>query len=83
MTTRSTSRDRSGGEPGEQADPRPEPSPLIEPAADRADLEVMRDILIDRLHRRSDDFDATRELKAVNRRLQQTSYGTQVVWASS
>jgi len=65
------------------AAPRLGPSPLIETADDRADLEVMRDVLIDRLHRRSDDFDATRELRGVNARLQRTSYGTQVVSASS
>ncbi|MGO9872952.1 MAG: hypothetical protein ACLPVY_04060 [Acidimicrobiia bacterium] len=68
---------------GDRADPRLEPSLLVETAENRADLEVMRDILIDRLHRRSDDFDATRELRRVNSRLQRTSYGTQVVSASS
>jgi hypothetical protein len=45
----------------------------------RADLEVLRDSLVARLHRRADDFDATRELRLVNSKLQQTSYGKQTV----
>ena len=83
MTSRSTSRNWLGLKAGDRADPRPDASPLIETAEDRADLEVMRDLLVDRLHRRSDDFDATRELRGVNARLRRTSYGTQVVSASS
>ena len=49
----------------------------------RADLEAIRDVMVDRLHRHSDDFEATRELRAVNSKLQRTSYGTQVVTAFS
>ena len=48
-------------------------------AGDRADLEVLRDNLVERLHRRADDFDATRELRLVNSKLQRTSYGKQTV----
>jgi len=48
-------------------------------AGDRADLEVLRDNLVARLHRRADDFDATRELRLVNSKLQRTSYGKQTV----
>ena len=33
--------------------------------ADSTALQAAHDMLIDRLHRRSDDFDATRELRAV------------------
>ena len=48
-------------------------------AVERADLEVLRDSLVERLHRRADDFDATRELRLVNSKLQRTSYGKQTV----
>jgi hypothetical protein len=53
------------------------PSPAE--AGERADLEALRDSLVERLHRRADDFDATRELRLVNSKLQRTSYGKQTV----
>jgi hypothetical protein len=64
-------------------DRRAEPSTPGQNARDRADLEAVRDVMVDRLHRHSDDFEATRELRAVNSKLQRTSYGTQIVTASS
>ena len=51
----------------------------LEEAGERADLELLRDSLVERLHRRADDFDATRELRLVNSKLQRTSYGKQTV----
>ena len=62
---------------------RRELAPLIPQAGARAELEVLRDVLIDRLSQRSDDFDATRDLRIVYSRLQQTSYGKQTVTTSS
>jgi hypothetical protein len=56
---------------------------LIELTGGRADLEAMRDMFTDRLHRRSDDFDATHGLRLVTARLQGTSYGTPAVSATS
>jgi hypothetical protein len=59
-------------------------SPLLTgEAGARANLEVLRDMLIDRLSRRSDDFEATRDLRLVYSKLQQTSYGKQTVTTSS
>jgi len=49
----------------------------------REDLEALRDALIARLTRRSDDFDATRELRLVYASLQHTSQGKQAVTTSS
>jgi len=79
MTRRSrppdgTASSRSGDEGARRG-----PQRLAEPAEDRAELEVLRDVLIKRLHRRSNDFDATRELRLVYSRLQRTSYGKQTV----
>jgi len=65
MTTRSRQPDGSGLSPAA--------------AGERADLEALRDSLVERLHRRADDFDATRELRLVNSKLQRTSYGKQTV----
>jgi len=67
----------------DNSDHRPEPTSRSHNARDRADLEAIRDVLVDRLHRHSDDFEATRELRVVNSKLQRTSYVTQVVTASS
>jgi hypothetical protein len=39
-------------------------------AGDRRGLEALRDHFVDRLHRRSDDFDATRSLRLVIAALQ-------------
>jgi hypothetical protein len=83
MATPSSKDQRQALTAADRTDPRPEPSPLSENSPDRAQLEAARDILVDRLHRRSDDFEATRELRGVNSKLQRTSYGTQVVTASS
>ena len=62
---------------------RREPPPVIDDGESRADLEALRATLIDRLHRRSDDFDATRELRLVYTKLQGISYGKQTVTTSS
>jgi hypothetical protein len=64
-------------------DERHEPALLIPEAGARADLEIMRDTLIPRFSRRSDDFDATRDLRLAYSRLQQTSYGKQTVTTPS
>jgi hypothetical protein len=69
MTRRSTQPNATGLSPAE--------------AGERADLEALRDSLVERLHRRADDFDATRELRLVNSKLQRTSYGKQTVTESS
>jgi hypothetical protein len=42
-------------------------------AGDRRGLEALRDHFVDRLHRRSDDFDATRSLRLVIAALQRVS----------
>jgi len=56
---------------------------LIELTGGRASLEILRTALTDRLHRRSDDFDATHALRLVTAKLQGTSYGTPAVSTSS
>jgi hypothetical protein len=56
---------------------------LIELTEDRPGLEAMRDTFTKRLHRRSDDFDATYGLRLVTAKLQRTSYGTPAVSTSS
>jgi hypothetical protein len=56
---------------------------LIERTEGRAQLEVLRDVYTDRLHRRSSDFDATRGLRLVIEKLQRTSYGSPVLTTSS
>jgi len=65
MTRRSRQPDATGLSPAE--------------AGERADLEALRDSLVERLHRREDDLAATRELRLVNSKLQRTSYGKQTV----
>ena len=64
-------------------DARTAPDPLPDDAGVREELEALRDAYIDRLHRRSNDFEATRELRLVNAKLQRTSRGVQVVTTSS
>lgn len=81
MTARWTN--RRGADTGDQDSARPESSSSIDAHDVRAELQVRRDVLVDRLHRRSDDFEATHELRLVNEKLRRTSYGTQVVFASS
>jgi hypothetical protein len=83
MTTNSRRPNWSGLSNVDNEDERHEPALLIPQAGARADLEVLRDMLIGRLSQRSDDFDATRDLRLVYSRLQQTSYGTQTVTTSS
>jgi hypothetical protein len=56
---------------------------LIDSTASRAGLEAIRVTFTDRLHRRSDDFDATHGLRLVTAKLQGTSYGTPTVSATS
>ena len=56
---------------------------LIEQTPGRAGLEAIRDTFTARLHRRSDDFDATQGLRLVTAKLQQTSYGRPTVSTSS
>ena len=55
----------------------------IERSEGRALLEALRDVYSDRLHRKSNDFDATLGLRLVIAKLQQTSYGPPVVTTSS
>jgi hypothetical protein len=50
---------------------------------DRAGLEAIRDSFTGRLHRRSDDFDATQGLRLVTAKLQRSSYGRPTVSTSS
>ena len=83
MASRSNEDKRENRHAADTADRGTDASAFRENARDRADLEARRDVLVDRLHRHSDDFDATRELRGVNSKLQRTSYGTQVVTASS
>lgn len=52
-------------------------------ASEREELEAASQVLIARLHRRSNDFEATRELGLVTAKLQRTSYGTPVVTTNS
>lgn len=54
-------------------DPREQTRRLIEGARDRSSLEALRKMYSDRLHRQSDDFDATAGLSLVTARLQRTS----------
>ena len=65
------------------ADPRDETRRLIDCAEGRAPLDTLRAVFSDRLHRRSNDFDATRGLRLVTAKLQHTSYGPPVVTTSS
>jgi hypothetical protein len=49
---------------------------LRELAGDRACLEAVRDYFVARLHRRQDDYDATRGLQLVIKTLQRTPFET-------
>lgn len=64
-------------------DPRDQMRHLIESAEGRASLEALRAQYSARLHRRSDDFDATHALRLVTAKLQRTSFGPAVVTTSS
>jgi len=83
MTTRSRRPNGIGLSTVSNEDRQHKPPLLTPEAGARANLEALRDTLIDRLSRRSDDFDATRELRLVYSKLQQTSYGKQTVTTSS
>jgi hypothetical protein len=48
--------------------------------ADRAALEVAHGALLERLHKRSDDFDATRRLRAVSAALQRLPQESEYTW---
>ena len=52
-------------------------------AADRAKLEAQRAVFLDRLHRRSDDFEATRGLRAVSAELRSLPVPDSAVLESS
>jgi hypothetical protein len=55
----------------------------VEEVRSRADLEALRDVFTRRLHRRSNDFDATHGLRVVSASLQRHSLGVPVVSRSS
>jgi hypothetical protein len=65
------------------ADLRDQARRLVESAESRASLEELRAQYSQRLHRRSNDFDATHGLRLVTAKLQRTSLGPAVVTASS
>jgi hypothetical protein len=67
----------------ETNDARRDLSRRIEAEESRPGLEALRNVLTDRLHRRSDDFDATFGLRLVTTKLQRLSYGEPVVTTSS
>ena len=56
---------------------------LIDRTEDRAPLEALRGVYTDRLHRQSNDFDATSGLRLVIEKLQRISYGSPVVTTAS
>jgi hypothetical protein len=56
---------------------------LVDTATGRAELEVIRDTLTQRLHRSSEDFDATYGLSLVSAQLSRTPFASPVVTASS
>jgi hypothetical protein len=62
---------------------RQETQRLVELTSGRKALETLRQTLTDRLHRHSDDYDATHALRLVTAKLQHTSYGTPVILATS
>ncbi len=56
---------------------------LVEHTEGRPALEALGHVYTSRLHRQSDDFDATHGLRLVTAKLQRTSYGPSVVTTSS
>jgi hypothetical protein len=52
-------------------------------SADQRQLEALRDVYVDRLHRRSNDFDATYGLRLVAESLRRFSLGPSTVTSSS
>jgi hypothetical protein len=68
---------------GSEGDPREQMRRLIEGARDRASLETLRRMYSNRLHRQSDDYDATAGLRLVYARLQRTPLQPPPVTTSS
>ena len=66
----------------DEADAR-EQTRLVQQTQGRALLEALGSIYTERLHRRSNDFNATRGLRLVIAKLQRTSFGQPVVSSSS
>ena len=64
-------------------DERPDLHQLIEHTEGRTALRALGDSYTRRLHRRSDDFDATQGLRLVTAKLQRTPYAPPVVTKSS
>jgi hypothetical protein len=56
---------------------------LVEQTEGRPALEALAHVYSGRLHRQSDDFDATHGLRLVTAKLQRTPYGPPVVTKSS
>lgn len=56
---------------------------LVDSARDRRQLEALREVYVDRLHRRSNDFDATYGLRLVAESLLRFSLGSPTVTSSS
>jgi hypothetical protein len=56
---------------------------LVERAGDRAQLEALRVLYTDRLHRRSNDFGATQGLRLVAAKLQEIPLASPLVTSSS
>ena len=56
---------------------------LVGRAADRRQLEALREVYVDRLHRRSNDLDATYGLRLVAESLGRISRGSPIVTSSS
>ena len=73
----------TGNSSNETNDARRDLSRRIEAEESRSGLEAIRNLLTDRLHRRSNDFDATFGLRLVTAKLQRLSYGEPVVTTSS
>jgi hypothetical protein len=56
---------------------------LVDGTKDRHQLEALRDLYVDRLHRRSNDFDATFGLRLVTDSLGRLSRASPIVTSSS
>ena len=55
----------------------------VDRAGDRRQLEALGEVYVDRLHRRSNDFDATYGLRLVAESLRRMSLGSPTVTSSS
>jgi hypothetical protein len=56
---------------------------VVEGTDGRENLEALSDTYARRLHRQSDDFDATHGLRLVSAKLRRTSYGPAIVTTNS